>query len=132
MEENLELDPILETIEAFLAETEITASELGVGAVNSSSLVPMIRSGRRLRERTRARVIAFIKAQLAAEAERDADAISIIKRTGFVYVDIDGEPCLETNQQISKMRFQRLLKHGMLIPNHDGLIDAISQTYVPS
>lgn len=131
MEENLELDPILETIEAFLEESDITASELGIGAVNSSSLVPMIRSGRRLRERTRARVMAYIKAELAAEAERDADAISIIRRTGFVYVDINGEPCLETNQQITKTRFQRLVKYGLLVPNNDALIDTMSQTYTP-
>lgn len=63
--------------------------------------------------------------------ELDKEALAVIARAGFVTFDND-EPCLETDRQITALRFHRLLAHGLIVPSGDALFPgANSQTYKP-
>lgn len=59
----------------------------------------------------------------------DLDALSAVKRAGFVGVDVKGEPYLESDTQISPWRFARLIAHEFLISSEDGLLNGYPQTY---
>jgi len=64
--------------------------------------------------------------------EKDKEAFSLIKKCGFVRIDYDGEPCLETYSQISRFRFRRLVAHGLLKPGGDSMFGLQPQTYIPN
>lgn len=51
----------------------------------------------------------------------DVQALRLVKACGFVGIDRRGEPCLESNSQISAGRLQRLTHHGMLQSGGDYL-----------
>lgn len=131
METTVQRDSLLEKIEAFLTEHGMTKSEFGVSAVNSSTLVETLRDGRIMYPSTRKRVQGFMDAYNAQEVERDYDALCIVKRCGFVFLSTAGEPCLESHTQITRHRFLRLVRAGMLTPQGDGLMDGISQPTCP-
>lgn len=61
--------PVLEEIDAFLAETGMSASYFGKKATGNSELVSRLRAGRPIQSDTEQRVRAFIKAQRRAKAK---------------------------------------------------------------
>lgn len=66
----MQTTPLLETIDAFLAETGMGAAYFGKRAVGNSELVARLRAGRRVWPETEGRVLAFIvshRASLAGE-----------------------------------------------------------------
>lgn len=60
----------------------------------------------------------------------DAEALELIRQCGFVSID-RGQPCLESNRQIGKGRFRRLIEHRVLVPSQDSFLGGVSQTYRP-
>jgi len=60
--------------------------------------------------------------------ELDLDALSAVRKTGFVGVE-QGRVFLETNTQITQFRLDRSLAHGFLISSEDGLLSGYPQTY---
>ena len=63
----MEKHPILEEVEAFLAQTGMSASYFGRLAVNNSELVKRLRNGQDITWRTSCRVREFMEKQGAAE-----------------------------------------------------------------
>jgi hypothetical protein len=61
--------PVLEVIDRFLAETQMSASYFGKVAVGNSELVARLRKGRRIWPETEARVLAFIAERRAATSQ---------------------------------------------------------------
>ena len=59
-------DPILPSIELFLRATGMSAATFGLVAMGDPALVYDIRRGRDLRRATRARIRAFISAEMAS------------------------------------------------------------------
>lgn len=51
----------------------------------------------------------------------DIRAVRLIKASGFIGINADGEPFLEGRRQIGRMRLCRLLEHKLLKSNQDGL-----------
>jgi hypothetical protein len=71
------------------------------------------------------------KAEMAMITEEDRKAFELVKKTGFVRLDFDGLPYLQSYSQISRYRFDRLVKLGLLVPNNDALFEgAQPQTYI--
>jgi hypothetical protein len=66
MQAETETDPILEEVEAFLAESAMTPTAFGMRALNDPTFVHELRRGRECKRITRARVQEFIKSELAA------------------------------------------------------------------
>lgn len=67
--------------------------------------------------------------RIGAITALDLNALSAVKRVGFVGVDLKGEPWLESDTQISPWRLSRLIAHGFLYSSEDGLLDEVPQTY---
>jgi hypothetical protein len=61
---------------------------------------------------------------------KDKAALSAVKRCGFVAMETDGKPRLETSFELTPARLKRLVAHGLLAPSNDALLpDAPPQTY---
>jgi len=64
----------------------------------------------------------------------DLAALNLICANGFVGLDAEGEPFLESDRQITRLRLQRLIAFGLLISNEDALAAPIGrapQSYRP-
>jgi hypothetical protein len=61
----------------------------------------------------------------------DIAAAKIIAACGFVRIE-KGEPCLESHTQLGLWRWQRLIHHGLVQPQEDGLIEDMPQTWILS
>jgi hypothetical protein len=66
--------------------------------------------------------------------KRDLQALAAIRECGFVSMESDGVPRLESSKQLTPLRFNRLLTLGLLAPAGDTLFEggAPSQTYLPT
>lgn len=125
-------DDLLERIEKFRVRYDMTKSAFGEQAVNSSHLLPAMQNGRKPRAATIAKIKDFMERYVAEQRERDMQALDVVRRAGFVSVEIDGVPRLETNTQIDAKTFKRLLAEGLLVPCGDALLGGQSQTYRPA
>lgn len=64
--------------------------------------------------------------------DRDLAAFDLIKKCGFVSLDLDGNPHLETHEQITRQSFTRLLILKLIKPAGDAMFGVQSQTFKPS
>lgn len=68
----------------------------------------------------------------ARQSRNDLEALQIIRRCGFIYRELNGDPWVTTGEPISVKRFERLLAMGLIEPRGDSLFGFPSQTYVPT
>ena len=62
------LDPILAAVERFLITSQMAPTAFGQRALNDPTFVHELRNGRECKRATRARILAFIKAEMAKDA----------------------------------------------------------------
>lgn len=63
--------------------------------------------------------------------KRDMIALGHIRDCGFIAMEVDGQPRLETSRNVTKLRFRRLVALGLVRASGDNLLpEAPSQTYV--
>lgn len=125
-------DDLLSSINAFLQRHSMSKSEFGVRAVNSSHLVPAIGEGRAPRPTTVSRIRAFMKEWEEAQEATDRIQLGLVRVCGFVTVEADGIPRLESDTQLDPKSFRRLVANRALIPSGDALFGCPSQTYRPA
>jgi hypothetical protein len=126
------MDDLAEKIAAFRARHEMSASEFGKRAINSSSLIPSLEEGRQLRKATVARIVNWMEAYDVGRDEKTRSALDAVRTCGFVIVDPDGNPRLTSHTQIDREAFSRLVATSQLVPNGDAMFDCPSQTYRPA
>jgi hypothetical protein len=127
MQDALEIE-----IETFRARHGMSMSEFSLRAVNSSGLLAAVVNGRKLRPTTMARIKQWMATYEEDQRKADLAALALVKRCGFVAVESDGQPRLESEAQISDVAFRRLVADGQLIPSGDALFGCASQTYRPA
>lgn len=65
--------------------------------------------------------------------DSDRRALAKIQACGFISMETDRQPRLESEQTVTAFRFGRLLALGWIKPSGDQLLDeAPSQTWVPT
>ena len=120
---------LLSSIDAFLQRHSMSKSEFGVRAVNSSHLVSAMLAGRSPRPATLSRIRDFMREWEEAQAKADAAQLALVQRCGFVTVEADGIPRLESDTQLDLKCFRRLVASGALIASGDAMFGCPSQTY---
>jgi len=63
----------------------------------------------------------------------DLAALDLVSANGFVGLDARGSPFLESERQITRLRFRRLIAFGLLVSNEDALPGQLAepQSYRP-
>jgi hypothetical protein len=65
-------------------------------------------------------------------AEGDLAALDLVFECGFAFLSLTGEPYLQSGKRLTKERFHRLLKLGLLKPNGDSMFGQPSQSFRPT
>jgi hypothetical protein len=125
-------EDILSQITAFRDRHSLSPSAFGVLAVNSANLVHGMMKGRQPRSATVSRLRTFMAEYDEAQMIADQAQLELIRRCGFVTVEIDGAPRLESETQLCPKSFKRMVATGLLTPSGDALFGAPSQTYRPA
>jgi hypothetical protein len=124
-------DDLIQRITAFRERHDMAPSTFGMLAVNSGNLLSKMGEGRNPRAKTVLRILAFMDRYEEDQRKTDLAAIGLIRKSGFVRLESDGEPRLETNTQIDAKTFRRLVAKGYLEPAGDALFRGMTQTYRP-
>ena len=109
-------DALLERIEKFRTRHGMAPSEFGKLSVNSTNLLSEVTKGRKLGGPIMAKISHFMDAYDETQSIADMAALELVRRCGFVLVEADGLPRLETDSQISPKAFARLVEDGLLAP----------------
>jgi hypothetical protein len=122
-------DDFLITVEAFRARHSLSKNAFGVTFAGNGGLLAKIDAGRKLRATTMKKIMQRMDAYNEGTRKIDLARIEVIRRCGFVSVETDGTPRLESDTQIEPEVFRRLVADGVLVPSGDALFGVASQTY---
>ena len=119
---------LLEDIEAFIIEFDLTANAVDRGAAYSA-FVSRLRAGLVPSVKTIIAVRAWMNEVRAGDIESIRAAASAIKRAdGFITVtpggEIDSAP-----DGLDDKRLKRMIEKGILVPSGDAMFGVASQTY---
>lgn len=125
----MEQDDLLQRITVFRERHGIAPTVFGKLAIGDGSLIPeMAEKGRKPHAVTRAKITDFMRSYEEKQKEIDLGALWLIRRCGFITLE-DGEPRLESDTQIDRTIFDRLLADGRIAPSGDAMFGCQSQTF---
>lgn len=125
-------DELMECIEKFRKRHSLTKSAFGLMTSNSSGFLASVELGRKLRGKTISNIIKRMELYEADKRKADKNTLDNIAICGFVTVEHDGIPRLESNAEIDPASFRRLIEDGLLIASGDAMFGCQSQTYRPA